>query len=109
MSVVAFKEKVGGIDEFRDSSAFICVQKLTRHHLKLSDPENYQILWLEDGVGSIDADYEKRESFPFTILFIYPGKEVTLRFNCFQPKGWIIKFSRLFFQSTHGGFQYSTC
>jgi AraC family transcriptional regulator, transcriptional activator of pobA len=104
MSVVAFKEKVVGIDEFRDSSTFICVQKLTRHHLKLSDPKNYQILWLEDGVGSIDADYEKRESFPFTILFIYPGKEVTLRFNCFQPKGWIIKFSRLFFKQHMEGF-----
>jgi AraC family transcriptional regulator, transcriptional activator of pobA len=104
MSVVAIKGKVGVIDEFRDSSAFICVQKLTRHHLKFSDPENYQILWLEDGVGSIDADYEKRESFPFTILFIYPGKKVTLRFNCFQPKGWIIKFSRLFFRQHMEGF-----
>ena len=104
MSVVAFKEKVGGIDEFNDSSLFIRVQKLTRHHLKINDPENYQILWLEDGVGSIVADYEKRESFPFTILFIYPGKEVILRFNCFQPKGWIIKFSRLFFRQHMEGF-----
>ncbi len=104
MSVVAFKEKVKGVDEFKDSSAFICVQKLTRHHLILSDPQNYQILWLEDGVGSIDADYEKLESFPFTILFIYPGKEVSLRFNCFQPKGWLIKFSRLFFKQHMEGF-----
>jgi AraC family transcriptional regulator, transcriptional activator of pobA len=104
MSVVAFKEKVGVINEFKDSSTFICVQKLTRHHRKIIDPENYQILWMEDGVGSIDADSEKRESFPFTILFIYPGKEVNLRFNCFQPKGWIIKFSHLFFRQHMEGF-----
>lgn len=104
MSVVAFKEKVGEIDEFSHSSAFICVQKLTRHQLKINDPENYQILWLEDGVGSIDADYEQRESFPYTILFLYPGKVVYLRYNCFQPKGWIIKFSRLFFRQHMEGF-----
>jgi AraC family transcriptional regulator, transcriptional activator of pobA len=104
MSVAAFTEKVGKIDKFRDSSAIVCVQKLTRNHRKISDPENYQILWLEEGVGSIDADYEKRESFPLTILFIYPGKEVNLRFNCFQPKGWIIKFSRLFLRQHMEGF-----
>lgn len=104
MSVETFNEKVGGIDEFRDTSTYICVQKLNRHHLKLRDPDNYQILWLEDGVGSIAADYEELESLPFTILFIYPGKEVSLRFNCFQPKGWIIKFSRLFFKQHMEGF-----
>ncbi len=104
MSIVAFKEKVGGIDELSDISGFIFVQKLTRHSRKFSDPENYQILWLEDGVGGIDADYEKRDSFPFTILFIYPGKEVNLRFNCFHPKGWIIKFSRLFLRQHMEGF-----
>ena len=104
MNVVAFKEKVEGITKSRDISASICVQKLTRHCRKISDPENYQILWLENGVKSIDVDLEDRESFPFSIIFIHPGREVKLRFNCFQPKGWILKFSRIFFKQQLEGF-----
>ncbi len=98
MSVIAFKEKVGGDAELQDLPGFICIQKLTRHYSKITDPENYQILWLENGVKSIDIDFENRESFPFTIIFLHPGKEVKFRFNCFQPKGWILKFPRLFFK-----------
>ena len=104
MSTVAFKENAGINAESRNLYGFICVQKLTRHCRKISDPENYQILWLENGVASIDVDFEDRESFPLSIIFIHPGREVNLRFNCFQPKGWILKFSRLFFKQHLEGF-----
>ncbi len=104
MRVPAFREKVGDINEYRDLSGLICVHKLTRHYRKIIDPENYQILWLENGVDSIDVELEDRESFPFTIIFIHPGREIKLRFNCFKPKGWILKFSRLFFKQHLDGF-----
>ena len=104
MSALAFKENVGDIAKSNDLSGFICVQKLNRYYQKIADPENYQILWLENGVKSINIDFEVRESFPFSIIFIQPGREVKLRFNCFQPKGWIIKFSRFFFKQHLEGF-----
>jgi AraC family transcriptional regulator, transcriptional activator of pobA len=105
MSVLTIKENVKGIAKSKDLYGFICVQKLTRHNRKITDPEDYQILWLENGVKSIDIDFEVRESFPFSILFIHPGREVKLRFNCFQPKGWILKFPRFFFKQHLEGFK----
>ncbi len=77
------------------------MQKLTRRYSTVIDQDNYQILWLENGVKSIDVDLEGRESLPLSIIFLHPGKEVELRFNCFQPKGWIIKFSHTFFNQQY--------
>lgn len=101
MSTLAINEKTVGITQPHDMSGFISVQKLTRRYHTITDPDNYQILWLENGVKSIDIDYKGRESFPFSIIFLHPGKEVKLRFNCFHPRGWILKFSHIIFNQLH--------
>ncbi len=106
MNTLAIKEKPAGMAKATDLPGFICVQKLDRRHSQIKDPENFQILWLESGVKMIEFDFEKLESFPFSILFLHPGKEVKLHFNCFQPKGWILKFSKVIFQQQSlNGFQ----
>ncbi len=101
MSTTAIKEKTVDINTPHDLTGFICVQKLTRRYHTITDPENYQILWLENGVKSIDIDYKGRESFPLSIVFLHPGKEVKLRFSCFQPRGWILKFSQNVFKQQY--------
>ncbi|TVQ92010.1 MAG: hypothetical protein EA393_04210 [Bacteroidetes bacterium] len=84
-----------------DPAGFICVQKLDRRASIITDPENYQILWLESGIKKIDIDFENLESYPYSIIFLHPGKEVNLRFECLQPKGWILKFSHDFFRQQY--------
>jgi AraC family transcriptional regulator, transcriptional activator of pobA len=101
MSTHAIREKTGIITQPHDLSGFISVKKLTRRNHTITDPENYQILWLENGVKSIDIEYKSRESFPFSIIFLHPGKEVKLRYNCFHPQGWILKFSHIIFKQLH--------
>jgi hypothetical protein len=58
MSTLAIKEKTVGNTQPHDMSGFISVQKLTRRYQTITDPNNYQILWLENGVKSIDIDYK---------------------------------------------------
>jgi AraC family transcriptional regulator, transcriptional activator of pobA len=101
MSTLAIKEKTVDKAQPNDLSGFISVQKLTRRYQTITDSKNYQILWLENGVKSIDIDYTVRESFPFSIIFLHPGKEVKLRFNCFHPRGWILKFSDIIFNQLY--------
>lgn len=84
-----------------DSAGFICVQKLDRRFNKITDPENYQILWLESGVESIEIDFEDLESFPFSIVFLHPGKKVNLQFNCLKPQGWILRFLYDYFKQQY--------
>ena len=101
MSSLALKRKSPEISAHPDSAGFICVQKLDQRFSKITDPENYQILWLESGVKSIEIDFEELESFPCSIMFLHPGKEVNLRFDYLQPKGWMLKFSHDFFRQQY--------
>lgn len=97
MGALAFNERVSEMNELSDFAEKICVQKLNRRLGKIHDSENFQILWLEGGVVKISIDFEELESFPYSIIFLYPGQEVSLRFECLQPRGWILKFSHSFF------------
>ena len=100
MSTVALKEKINHYNNQVYTNT-LCVQKLDRRYSKITDPENYQILWLENGVRSIEIDNEDLESYPCSIIFLHPGKEVNLRFDCLQPKGWILRFSYNFFKQQY--------
>lgn len=97
MSTLALKQKINHYNNQVYTNT-LCVQKLDRRHIKITDQENYQILWLENGVRSIEIDFENLESFPCSIIFLHPGKEVNLRFDCLQPKGWILRFSHNYFK-----------
>ncbi|MFW6224492.1 MAG: hypothetical protein ACOC4R_02400, partial [Bacteroidota bacterium] len=101
MSTLVLAGKSPEISAHPDSAGFICVQKLDRRFNTITDAENYQILWLERGVKSIEIDFEVLESFPFSILFLHPGKEVHLRFDGLQPRGWILKFSHDYFKQQY--------
>ena len=101
MGTPALLEKNVKVNKHPDSAGFICVQKLDRRHGRITDPENYQILWLEGGVKKIDIDFEDLESYPCSIIFLHPGKEVKLRFDCLKPKGWLLKFSHDFFRQQY--------
>jgi hypothetical protein len=71
MSVLAITEKVGDIAKSKDLSGFIVFAEIDPAYRKIADPEDYQILWLENGVKSIDIDFEVRESFPLSASFLF--------------------------------------
>ena len=101
MSTLALKEQVVSIPDLPDFDGSISLQKLNRQHRSITEAENYQILWLESGVKSIEIDFVDLESFPCSIIFLHPGRKVNLRFDCFQPKGWILKFSHDYFKQQY--------
>jgi AraC-like DNA-binding protein len=85
----------------KDPNGSVCVQKLDRRHRRITDAENYQILWLENGVENLVIDFEELGSYPYSIIFLHPGKEINFRFDCLKPKGWIIKFNYDFFKNQY--------
>ncbi len=101
MNTLALKEKPARNSDVPDFDGTINLQKLNRHLRRITDPENYQILWLEGGVKNIEIDFIDLESFPCSIIFLHPGRKVNLRFECFQPKGWILKFSHDYFKQQY--------
>ncbi len=101
MSTLPLKEKVISISDVPDIDASISLQKLTQQHLSITEADNYQILWLESGVKNIEIDFVDLESLPCSIIFLHPGKKVKIRFDCFQPKGWILRFSYDYFKQQY--------
>ncbi len=82
-------------------SGLIIVQKLQRKHRWIANDRNYQILWLESGVQRLDGEFGKLSTHPNSIVFLYPGRELCLRFGLESPKGWILKFSKEFFRKQY--------
>ena len=101
MSSPALKEKVVSISDLPGFDGSISLQKLNRQHRRITEADDYQILWLEIGVKNIEIDFEELESLPCSIIFLHPGKEVNLRFDCLQPKGWILRFSYDYFKQQY--------
>jgi len=101
MTTQVIHERASGANNLLDFASCISVRKLDRRHCQIHDPKNYQILWLESGVKKIAVDAKELESYPYSIIFLYPGKEVRLRFDCSPPKGWILKFSYAYFKQQY--------
>lgn len=76
----------------------ITVNKFDSHNDCLCESDYYMILWMKEGVASISIDFDKFTAATNSIWFITPGKKVTLDFES-DPGGWIIKFSKDFFNS----------
>ena len=74
------------------------VRRLEKKIIEYTDPDNYQILWIANGIESITVDLETIPFYQNTILFLTPGRVVKLRFLCEPPMGWILCFSRDFFK-----------
>jgi len=88
------REPSSAIKDQFDSS--ISLQKLNRRHRRIAESPNYRILWLESGIQRIDGEFGKLTAYPNSIIFLYPGKALCLRFGAELPKGWILRFSRDF-------------
>ena len=89
------------VEQLTEQLPAIKVKKVECRSSVICDDDNYQILWLEKGIGSIEVDAENLECFPCIILFLHPGKPVKLRFDSLQPKGWILKFTYDFFREQY--------
>ena len=73
------------------------VEKLNRKNSLICDSDNYQIVWLENGVKRICSGYEEIPSITHTLLFLQPGKYLKLFYSDEEPVGWNIWISRSLF------------
>lgn len=55
----------------------------------------YRILWILDGVKTIQVDMEKISSYPNLIVFISPGKKLKVSVTE-NPQGWVLNFSNAY-------------
>lgn len=76
----------------------ITVNKFDPHNDCLCESDYYMILWMKKGVNSISIDFDEFSTASNSIWFITPRKKAMLDFES-DPGGWIIKFSKEFFNS----------
>lgn len=72
---------------------FLNINSLSRRVKRYSVPDNYQILWAEDGMNEITVDFQCYPFYQNSLFFLAPGRIVNLHFSCDQPKGWIMNIS----------------
>ncbi len=85
------KKKVTYHDHHRNVS----VQQLSC--LQESDNESYyRILWILKGVKSIQAGDDKFKAFPNLIVFVAPGKKLSIISET-EPEGWVLRMSHSIF------------
>jgi AraC family transcriptional regulator, transcriptional activator of pobA len=79
----------------KDEPAHISIQRLNY----FQDHENdkyYRIIWVLNGVESIQVGMEKFKSFSNLIVFVAPGKKINLSAKK-ESAGWILNLSPAFF------------
>jgi AraC family transcriptional regulator, transcriptional activator of pobA len=79
----------------------IKVRRLERKYNDYTDKNNYQIFWMANGLNSIKVDFEKIPFYQNSILFLTPGRVVTLDFSDEPPKGWILNFTKEYFRKQY--------
>jgi AraC family transcriptional regulator, transcriptional activator of pobA len=67
-----------------------------KHHFTI--PDDYQILWIRDGIREINIDLETIPFYKNLVIFLTPGRVVKLKFSRQAPQGWVMGFSRDFFK-----------
>lgn len=82
-------------------SQLIKVRSLHPKHTIITDNENYQIIWVSEGLDSIAVDFETITSLPNSIIFLTPGRVARLKHGCKPSRGWVLSFSRSFFLDQH--------
>ncbi len=81
------------------AETIISIRRLALPTSDYTDHENYQLLWIAEGVESITVDFDTIPFYPNTIIFLTPGKFINLDFSDSPPAGWILGFSRDFFKN----------
>jgi AraC family transcriptional regulator, transcriptional activator of pobA len=87
--------------EIAEEVSTVSVKKLSKESYKNSDPDHYQIVWIEQGIRSVTIDFQEIPFYPNSIYFVLPGKVLKLKFSCELPKGWVLQFSRSFFREQY--------
>jgi AraC family transcriptional regulator, transcriptional activator of pobA len=90
-AVRTYTPEISGIDEQKN----IKIQRLNY----FTDHDNdkfYRILWILNGVETIQIGIEKFKSFSNLIVFVAPGKKITLVTQK-EPEGWVLRLSPTFF------------
>lgn len=89
------------MQEVQEVVGDLSIRRLNRSNYQVSDPENYLILWVEHGVRKLIIDFEEYPTYPNSIFFLLPGRELKLKFACEPPQGWVLQFSRSFFRNQY--------
>jgi AraC family transcriptional regulator, transcriptional activator of pobA len=77
----------------------LIVRKLEKKNYLKHGIDNYQLIWMEEGVKSISLGVSAMECYSNTILFNSPRMQPRLQFLCgIIPKGWIIEFPASYFR-----------
>lgn len=77
------------------------VSRLEKKNFSEVDADNFRVIWIENGVEDVTVDFETSPCFPYSIIFLTPGRVLKLRFSCKPAQGWILRFSRSFFREQH--------
>jgi AraC family transcriptional regulator, transcriptional activator of pobA len=80
---------------FRENQSHISVRQLS--FFQDSDYEKYyRILWVLKGVEIIHAGLDQFKAFSNLIVFVAPGKKITMVSEP-EPEGWVLRLSQSFF------------
>jgi AraC family transcriptional regulator, transcriptional activator of pobA len=77
----------------------IYVRRLDDRYTDYTDPENYQVLFISNGLASITVDLKTEPFYQNSILFLTPGRIINLEFSNTPVKGWILKFTSEYFRN----------
>lgn len=58
--------------------------------------EYYVVIWVQDGTGTHDVDFQRFPLQPGTCWFLSPGQAHSLRLDS-PPRGWVLSFEHDFF------------
>jgi AraC family transcriptional regulator, transcriptional activator of pobA len=79
----------------------ITIKRLDTTNPDCTDPDNYQLIWIADGLKSITIDFDIIPFYQNSIFFLTPGRIASLEFLDEPPSGWIMSFSGAYFKSQH--------
>ncbi len=74
----------------------IKIKQLSKLNEFRSSKENYRVFWFPNSVDSMRIEGQKVSDFPNLIVFIVPGKDVTIECNGISC-GWVLEFSQNYF------------
>jgi AraC family transcriptional regulator, transcriptional activator of pobA len=79
----------------------INIRRLDMSNTDCTDQDNYQLMWIADGLKSMTIDFDTIPFFQNSILFLTPGRIALMEFLDEPPRGWIMSFSGEYFKNQH--------
>jgi AraC family transcriptional regulator, transcriptional activator of pobA len=78
---------------------------ITENQISIQRLKNYQdneiekdfrIIWVSDGVDTVEIDFDKFQAVPNLIIFVSPEQSINLQTGE-NPTGWVLRFSKSYF------------